>query len=175
MPLASGSIDAAVVLGNIVSFAASDGAVLLDELRRVLKRRGVLVVDFASPTGAIQEFFQVASERRLLSRILRAPRYYFVDQILETGFQPYAPDRLASWDFQFYTMEQAVRALRHAGFDVIDAMAVAPIAAHQNRVAGIALREKRTWESLLRVEERVGRRPGVSEVGHGFLMAASRR
>ena len=175
LPLVSGSVDVAVVLGNIVSFAATDGAVLLDELNRVVRRRGLLVVDFASPAGAMQEFFQVASERRLLPRVLRRPRYFFVDRILDTGFQPYAPNRLASWDFQFYTMEEAVQALRHAGFGVIDAMCVAPIAAHQNRVAAIAFREKRTWESLLRIEERVGRRPGAFEVGHGFVLAAIRK
>ncbi|HUI38251.1 MAG TPA: hypothetical protein VLY85_01320, partial [Thermoplasmata archaeon] len=55
-----------------------------------------------------------------------------------------------------------------------DAMSVAPIAAHQNRVAAIAYREKRTWESLLRIEERVGRRPGAFEVGNGFVVAAIR-
>ena len=175
LPLASDTIDVAVVLGNIVSFAASDGAALLAELNRVAKRRGVLVVDFASPAGAMQEFLQIASERRLLPRVLRRPRFYFVDRILKTGFQPYAPDRLASWDFQFYTMDGAAQALGRAGFEVIDAMCVAPIAAHQNRVAAIAYREKRTWESLLRIEERVGRRPGASEVGHGFVLAAIKK
>jgi ubiquinone/menaquinone biosynthesis C-methylase UbiE len=175
LPLAAGTIDTAVVLGNIVSFATADGGTLLRELRRVIKRHGCLLVDFESPAAAIQEFLQVAAERRILPRILRRPRYYLVDQILDTGFQPYAPDRMAQWDFQFYTMEEAAQLLRNSGFAVVDAMAVAPIAAHQDRVTSIARREKRTWDSLLRIEERVGRRAGAFEMGHGFVIAAVRK
>jgi ubiquinone/menaquinone biosynthesis C-methylase UbiE len=175
LPLAAGTIDAAVVLGNIVSLATADGGSLLRELRRVVKRRGLLLADFASPGAAIQEFFQVAAERGFLPRILRKPRFYLVDRILDTGFQPYAPDRLTQWAFQFYTQKEAARLLRGAGFALVDTLAVAPLAAHQARVATIARREKRTWESLLRIEERVGRRSGAFEVGHGFVVAAIRK
>jgi len=78
------------------------------------------------------------------------------------------------WEFQFYTVAQATKALARAGFRVIDAMSVAPLAAYQDRVAAIAHRERKTWEGLLRLEERVGRRPGALESGHGFVVAAVR-
>jgi ubiquinone/menaquinone biosynthesis C-methylase UbiE len=175
LPLQNRSIDAAVVLGNIVSFAATDGPQLLSELGRVVKRGGLLVADFASPAGATQEFFHVAADRRLLADILRRPRWYLLGQVLRTGHQPLAPDRLARWEFRFYTVGEAERELARAGFRMVDAMSVAPVAAFQDRVAAIARREKRTWETLLRTEEQVGRRPGMLEAGHGFLVAAVRR
>lgn len=174
LPLHSRSIDTVVAFGNIVSFAALDGPVLPKELGRVVKPRGVLLADFASPAAATQEFFYVAARQRLLGRILRRPHHYFLDRVLTTGFQPLDPARLARWEFRFYTVAAAEQELAGAGFRTIDAMSVAPIAAFQDRVAMIARREERTWETLLRVEEQVGRRPGVLETGHGFLIAAVR-
>lgn len=174
LPLLSRSVDTVVAFGNIVSFAALDGPALLKELGRVVKPRGRLLADFASPAAAFQEFFYVAARQRLLGRVLRRPHHYFLDRVLATGFQPLAPARLAPWEFQFYTVAKAEKELARAGFRTVDAMSVAPIAAYQNRVAAVARREKRTWETLLRVEEQIGRRPGVLETGHGFLIAAVR-
>jgi ubiquinone/menaquinone biosynthesis C-methylase UbiE len=174
LPLRSRSVDTVVALGNIVSFAARDGPALLKELGRVLKPKGLLLADFASPAGATQEFFYVAARQRLLGRVLRRPGRYFLDRVLTSGFQPLAPARLARWEFQFYTVAGAEKELTRAGFRAVDVMSVAPIAAYQDRVAAIARRERRTWETLLRVEEQVGRRPGVLETGHGFLVAAVR-
>jgi ubiquinone/menaquinone biosynthesis C-methylase UbiE len=174
LPLRTHSIDTIVAFGNIVSFAALDGPALLKELGRVAKPKAVLLVDFASPAAATLEFFYVAARKRLLGRILRRPGYYLIDRVLTTGFQPLAPDRLARWEFQFYTASEAKEALARAGFRTIDAMSVAPVAAYQDRVAAIAGRERRTWETLLRVEEQIGRRPGVLEAGHGFVVAAVR-
>lgn len=175
LPLASASVDAAVVLGNIVSFAAADGPALLGELARTVRRGGVLVADFSSVTGAIQAAFHAAAGHRLLPRFLRQPRYYLVDRVLDTGYQPYAPRRLAPWEVRFYTAPEATRALRRAGFRVVDTMAVAPIAAFQDRVLSIARHDERSWKGLLHIEERAGRRPGTHEVGHGFIVAALRK
>jgi hypothetical protein len=98
-----------------------------------------------------------------------------VDRVIDTGFQPYAPDRLAPWEVKFYTVPEAARALDRAGFRVIDAMAVAPATAFQDRVLSVARRDKRAWEGLIRVEERLGRRPGAHDVGHGFIVSARRK
>jgi len=116
-----------------------------------------------------------AARRRLLGRILRRPGHYLLDRVLTTGLQPLAPDRLARWEFRFYTAAEDEKERARAGFRVIDVMSVAPIAAHQDRVAAIARRDERTWETLLRVEERVGWRPDVFELGDGFLIAAVRK
>ncbi|MFZ3355139.1 MAG: class I SAM-dependent methyltransferase [Thermoplasmata archaeon] len=175
LPLRSGTVDTAVALGNIVSFAARDGPLLLKELARVTRRRGRLILDFASPASAAQEFFLMAASRRVLPRILRRRRFYLIDQVLTTGFQPNAPHRMARWEFQFYTPAEAQRALTRAGFRTMDIMSVAPIAAFQDRIASSARRDARTWKALLEIEEQVGRRPGVLESGHGFLIAAVRR
>lgn len=172
LPLRDRSVDTVVLLGNIVSMAADDGPQLLAELRRVCRPGALLLADFASPAAATQEFFYVAARRRLLPRILRDPSRYFLDRVLATGRQPYAPHRLARWEFQFYTVDSATAALRTAGFRVVDRMSVAPITSFQESVARIARRERATWETLLRIEEQVGRRTGALEIGHGFLVAA---
>ena len=146
----------------------------MKEIARVTKRHGKLLVDFSSPVSATQEFFRVATVRRLLPRVLKRPRFYFVDQVLDEGFQPYAPARWGNFEFRFYTVDEARKELIHSGFRVFDVMSVAPITAHDNRIAASALRSPRTWENLLQVEERAGRRSGVLETGHGFVMAAVR-
>lgn len=175
LPLRRCSVEAVVALGNVVSFAAREGPALLREFHRVLRPGGVLVADFASPVGSAQEFLVSGARRRFLRKVLRRPGYYMLDLVLDTGFQPFAPARMARWELRFYTVPEARTELTRAGFRVVDAMAVAPLAAHDERIAGPARKERRTWETLVRIEEKVGRRPGVLETGHGFLVAAVRR
>ena len=175
LPLAPGTVGAAVLLGNIVCFASSDGPRLLREVARVLTPKGVLVIDFASPAGALKEALSMASKGRILRQMLRRPKYYFLDQVLDAGFQPYAPRRMATWEFRFYTLAEALRLLRLCGFFPFDTMSIGPLSAIETRIAEKARREPRSWESLLRIEEKVGRRPGLMEGGHGFLVAAKRK
>ena len=175
LPLRDGSVDVAVVIGNVVCMAAREGPAMLREIRRVTRPGALLVADFASPAASVEEFFHVAARRKLLLKVLRRPAFYLVDQALRSGYQPYRPERLASWEFQYYTPDGARRALARAGFRVQDVMAVGPLASHHDRVARVARRDRRAWGNLLRIEERVGRRPGVGETGHGFIVAARRR
>jgi ubiquinone/menaquinone biosynthesis C-methylase UbiE len=173
--MSSRSVDGVVALGNIVNFASRDGLRLLKELARVTKPRGTLLADFATRVGAIQEFFHQAARHRLLPKILRRRRYYLVDEVLVSGIQPFDPRRLSPWEFKFYTAEEATRDLGKAGFEVVDLMSVGPVARMDDRLISVARRDRRTWQSLLEVEERVGRRPGVRETGDGFLVCAVRR
>ncbi|MFZ0891370.1 MAG: class I SAM-dependent methyltransferase [Thermoplasmata archaeon] len=86
LPFRKGSFNTAVALGNIISFAARDGPHLLQELARVTRSNGRLILDFASPASACQEFFLMATAHHILPRILRQRRYYLIDQVLNTGF-----------------------------------------------------------------------------------------
>jgi ubiquinone/menaquinone biosynthesis C-methylase UbiE len=174
LPLGDRSVDSVILLGNIVCFAAGDGPRLLREVARVLRPGGVAVADFASPAAATQEFFVSAARARRLRTVLRRPAYYLIDQVLDTSYQPYLPKRLATWEFRFYTAEDACRTLGRAGFRVLDVMAVGTIGWAFGGVAASARREPRTWENLLRIEERLGRRSGTLETGHGFVVAAAR-
>ena len=174
LPLATGRADAAVLLGNIVSMASTDGPTLLREVARVLRPGGRIIVDFASVPSAIQEFLTLGAERGFLLRVLRDPRYYLLDEVIATGRQPYDPRRLARWEFRFYAYAEAAALLRRTGFRVVDAMAIAPLSAHHAGIARRAARERPTWATLLRLEEAIGRRPGVLDTGHGFVVAAVR-
>ncbi len=175
LPLADGSVAAAVAFGNIVGFASVEGPAVLGELARVTRPGGRLLVDFVSPAAALREFFYLAARQRLLPRILRRPEYYLIDRVLATGFQPLDPRRLANWEFRFYHAEEAERVVARAGFRVEEVMGVGPIAGFQDEVAAIARRASRTWTSLLRLEEAVGRDHGSLEAGDGFLVRAVRR
>jgi ubiquinone/menaquinone biosynthesis C-methylase UbiE len=175
LPLRDGSVDVAVVLGNVVCMAAREGPKMLRELHRVTRPGALLLVDFATAAGAAEEFFYTAARHKILIKVLRRPEYYLIDQVLRSGYQPNDPARLASWEFQFYTPETGRRALGRAGFRALDLMAVGPLVAFHDHIAKIARRDPTAWENLLRIEERVGRRPGVTETGHGFIVAARRR
>ena len=177
LPFRSGAFRASIALGNILGFSAGDGAQLLREIARVTRPGGLLVLDVASPVGATTDFLEEASRRRLLRRILRNPKYYFLDEIVrsaERTHQPYAPRRWGFFEFDFYTVAAAKRLLLGAGFRPIDQMAIGAIGAYRERLTTIARREPRTWRTLLELEERVGRRAGVLETGHGFVVAALR-
>ena len=177
LPFRPGAFRAAVVYGNILGFSAGGGDQLLAELARVVAPGGVLILDVSSPVAAITEFFSAAARRRFLLRILRDPEYYLFSvhtNLRDRSHQPYAPERMATWEFDFYTVAGAESALTDAGFRPIDRMAVGAIGAFRDRIAAIAHREGAAWKNLLEIEEVVGRRPGALETGHGFVMAAVR-
>jgi len=177
LPFRDGAFRASVALGNILGFSASDGERLLSEMARVTRPGGLLLLDVASPVGATTDFLEMAAQRRLLPRVLRDPEYYFLNEVVRSSDrtrQPYAPKRWGFFEFDFYTAAGAEQALSAAGFRVIDRMALAPISAYRTRLTRIARRERRTWQNLLAVEERAGRRPGTLETGHGFVVAAVR-
>jgi ubiquinone/menaquinone biosynthesis C-methylase UbiE len=178
LPFRDGAFRAAVAYGNILGFAAGDADRLLAELGRVVRTGGVLVLDVSSPVAATTEFLSLAAERRILLRILHDPDYYFLSGIMGAAaraHQPFAPERMAYWEFDFYTVPAAESAIADAGFLAIDRMAVGAIAAFRGRVAKIARRDPSAWRALLELEEKAGRRPGVLETGHGFVVAAVRR
>ena len=178
LPFRNGAFRAVVAYGNILGFAGSEGAQLLSEIARVVRPGGLLLLDVASPVGSTTEFLEVGARRRFLRRILRNPDYYFLSAILGAGprgHQPYAPARMGYFEFDFYTVEGADEVLRAAGFSPVDRMALGAIGAFRDRLTTIARREPRTWKNLVEIEEQVGRRPGVLETGHGFVLAARRR
>ncbi|MGP8075197.1 MAG: class I SAM-dependent methyltransferase [Thermoplasmata archaeon] len=178
LPFRRGTFRAAVVYGNILGFSAGDGPRLLAELARVVRPGGVLVLDVSSPIAATTEFLSAGARRRFLLRILRDPDRYLLSWITRSkdrSHQPYAPGRMAFWEFDFYTVPGAEEALAAAGFRSVDRMAVGAIGAFRDRLTTIVRRDRAAWRNLLTLEESVGRRPGVLETGHGFVMAAVRR
>ena len=177
LPFRNGAFRGAVLYGNILGFSAGDGPRLLSELARVVRPGGVLVMDVSSPIAATTEFLCSGARGRFLLRILRDPDYYLLSWIASSksrAHQPYAPGRMAFWEFDFYTVPAAEAALAAAGFRSFDRMAVGVIGAYRERLTTIARRERKAWENLLKLEESVGRRPGVLEMGHGFVVAAVR-
>jgi len=178
LPFRAGAFRAAVAYGNILGFSGRGGDRLLAELARVVRAGGMFVLDVASPVGAATEFLESAARQRFLLRILRDPAYYFFDGIVqskERGHQPYAPKRMGYFEFDFYTAGAAEAMLSASGFRLVDRMAVAPMGAFRDRLTTLARRDREAWQNLIRLEERVGRRPGVLETGHGFVIAAVRR
>jgi SAM-dependent methyltransferase len=178
LPFRDGAFRAAVVYGNILGFAGRGGDGLLAELGRVVRPEGKLVIDVASPVGSATEFLESAARQRFLLRILRDPDFYFLTGVLAPvgrGHQPYAPQRMGYFEFDFYTVPAAESSLERAGFRPVDRMALAPMGAFRDRMTTLARRDPVAWQNLLELEEHVGRRPGVLETGHGFVVAAVRR
>jgi len=178
LPFRRGAFRAAVVYGNILGFSASDGPQLLSELARVVSAGGILILDVSSPIAATTEFLSLGARRRFLLRILRDPDRYLLSWIASSksrAHQPYAPGRMAFWEFDFYTVPAAESALAAVGFRTFDRMAVGAIGAYRDRLTTIARRDPTAWKNLLELEEGVGRRPGVLETGHGFVVAAVRQ
>jgi len=177
LPFRDRAFRAAVAYGNILGFAGKEGDRLLSELARVVRPGGLLVLDVASPVGSAVEFLEKGARERFLRKLLRDPDYYFLNEILgagDRGHQPYAPARMGYFEFDFYTAAGADKVLRAAGFRPIDRMALGAVGAFRDRLTAIARRERRTWKNLVVIEEHVGRRPGVLETGHGFVLAARR-
>ena len=177
LPFGEGAFRAAVAYGNLLGFAGYDGGRLLGELARVVRPGGVLLLDVASPAAATSEFLSLAAEQRLLRRVLRDPDFFFLTNVaspVDRIHLPYAPKRLQYWEFDFYTPRGAEEALNRSGFRTADRMAVGAIAAYRERIAAIARRDPRAWRNLIATEEKVGRRTGVLEAGHGFVIAAVR-
>jgi len=177
LPFRDGAFRGAVVYGNILGFSAGDGSRLLSELARVVRPGGVLIMDVSSPASATTEFLSNGAQRRFLLRILRDPDRYLLSWIASSkdrAHQPYAPGRMALWEFDFYTAAAAEGALNEVGFRTVDRMAVGAIGAFRDRLTNIARRDRTAWRNLLVLEESIGRRAGMLETGHGFVVAAVR-
>ena len=178
LPFRDRAFRGAVAYGNLLGFAGRGGDRLLAELGRVVKPGGVLILDVASPVGSATEFLEAGARQRFLRRVLRDPDYYFLDRVLrskERGHQPYAPERMGFFEFDFYTVPAAERVLAQSGFRPVDRMALAPIGAFRERLTTLARRDPVAWRNLVKLEERAGRRPGVLETGHGFVIATVRK
>jgi SAM-dependent methyltransferase len=175
LPFRDHTFGAVVCVGNLVGFTGKHAEQLLGELSRVMRPGGRLIVDFASPAGALVEFTVRGSQRGILREILRRPGHYLVWTILATGRQPYAPDRMARMEFQFFTPLEAEKALSGARFDLLERQAVAPVSLWRADVAAKARRDARSWRNLIEIEEVVGRRGGALEMGSGLLVSARRR
>lgn len=177
LPFRDNTFRGAILYGNILGFSAQDGARLLREIARVVHPGGVLILDVASPAGALTGFLAEAVRGRILLKVLRDPEFYFVNDVLSSAqrtHQPYAPARMGYFEFDFYTLPAAEAALDAVGFRPIDRMAVGAMGAFRDRLAATARRDRRAWRNLVELEERVGRRPGVLETGDGFVVAAVR-
>lgn len=175
LPFRDGAFRGAVAYGNILGFAGADGGTLVRELSRVVRPGGTLVLDVASPVGSATEFLALAARRGFLRRVLRNPDYYFLSEVLgakERAHQPYAPKQMGYFEFDFFTVRAAEALLADAGFRLVDRMALGAMGAFRERLTAVARRDRRAWRTLLELEERVGRRPGVLETGHGFVVAA---
>lgn len=130
LPLSDATVDVTGIFGNIVSFAVDDGPLLVREVARVTRSDGLLLVEFPQVVGSLQEALLAWSRRRTLRRVLRDPEYYYLNQVLRTGYQPHSPERFCQWEFKFYTVLEARDLLAQAGFRTVDVMSVGPLSAY---------------------------------------------
>lgn len=173
-PFGSRSFDSAVVLGNVVGFAASDAERMLGEVAELVRTGGILILEVAPGSGERSRYL-ARLPPSAVGRLFESPPQLIRRRIEAEGFDRADPVAGHRDRFERIDPERVRRWLEPRGFEIVRARAIAPsLASDAPRISAIA-RSRRAWSRLLAVEEQLGddppRWPGAAAV----LLLARRR
>ncbi len=165
------SLEAVVLLGTF-GFFGPDVDEALEGIHRALRPGGRLLLEAASPSGALAEVLHARPE--IVRRILSRPATHHLWRVLREGYQPYDPKHFAVWEFGFWRGSGLLPLLERHGFAVRERLSVAPISGNQPAVLARLRRDRRAWRTLLTVEEELGHWEELLGAGPVWLIAAQR-
>ena len=154
-PFASGLFQEVVAFGNVIGFAEGSSERLLDEVTRLVRPSGTLLLEIAPGPGERSRYLArlpVSS----VGRLFRAPVAALLARIRTEGFEPEPRRRPEPGEFRRVTSEEVVGRLESSGWKVEEVLAVAPALGPDPRRIHESASGPKAWGHLLEVEEALG-------------------
>ncbi len=172
-PFPPGGFELVVLLGNILGFAGEGAGGLLDRGLELVAPGGTVLLEVVAAGGERSRYL-ARLPPGAVGRLLRAPPGALTPRVAREGFEPIAPDRPEGSTFRRLREEELARALDRGGFEVQEALAVAPaLGWDPERVARVAA-DPKAFARLVELEEGLGRSPDRRSAAAALLLAARR-
>jgi SAM-dependent methyltransferase len=170
LPFADGSFDTTVCFGAVLNYLFEEAEAAVRELIRVTRPGGNVLVSVSSRWGVLR--FVAGSDSVDPADFLGRPDEWHLFQVAETGDLPAHP-RVPQPPRHFFEADELAELLQRAGLQEVQ-LASAP-ALTEALYARLELIERvpEAWRTIVALEERAYRRPGLRDTGE-FLLAKGR-
>lgn len=167
LPFPEASFDTTVCFGAVLNYLFGDAAAAARELVRVTRPGGTVLVSVAGRWGVLR--FVASSEHVDPADFFGRPEYWHLFRVAETGDLP-DHSRVPQPPRHFFEADELADLLARAGLQQVQlACAPALTAALYARVEAIE-KVPAAWQTILALEERAYRKPGLRDTGE-FLLA----
>lgn len=161
---AEGSFDAVVCYGGALSYVFERAGAALDEMRRVIRPGGILLLSVMSLIG---------STRRFLVPVIEVTREHgtpTADAVVRTG--DLLDPVFGAHRCHMYRWSELERLLRDHQLETVDASASNTLVLNNEQALADLPQDAERWEALLRWEADVCREPGARDGGTHIIVAA---
>lgn len=165
--------DSVLALGNSIGFAEASSDQLMREAMRLVAPGGRFLFEIAPGPGEHARYL-ARLPASSVSRLLRAPPRGVLARIDREGFEAEPARRASEGRFRRLSVEEAARRLELEGWQVDEALAVAPVLGSRPDPIEAAGHDLKAWSHLIELEEVVGRRPERWPQAASVLVAARR-
>lgn len=173
LPFRAGAFAEVVVLGNAVGFAGEDAMLLLETAARAVAPGGRLVVETAPGPGTLSRYLRRLPAGAVV-RLLHAPLVAVAPRVTREGYEVFESEDRTRHGFRPIGEPQLKERLLGLGFEVLEAIAVAPgLGGFPERLEDVR-GDPRSWERLLTLEEQLGAMPKARQEAAALLLAAAR-
>jgi SAM-dependent methyltransferase len=176
LPFIDDGFRTAVALGNVIGFAGGQAGLVLEELGRVTRPGGSLLLEVVVGDGERSRYLH-RLPGSALQRLFLAPVRALVPRIEREGFDPGPARARAEGPFSFrrFSESELMTQLRRVGFEPDESLAVAPcLGRDPQRVAAVRA-DPVAWQHLLEAEETIGRHLERRSRASALLVSAVRR
>ncbi len=172
-PFREGRFHQVVVLGNVLGFAEGDAWELLSRTAALVAPEGKLLLEFVAGPGERSRYLHRLPPGAI-ARLLAAPLRAVQPRVEREGFDRIRERDKGSRRFRRISPAELRTALRAAGFEAREVLAVAPCLGNdQSRLTAVRS-VPAAWCRLLELEESVGREPERQLHAAAILLAAER-
>jgi ubiquinone/menaquinone biosynthesis C-methylase UbiE len=167
LPFPDATFDTTVCYGAVLNYLFADAERALRELVRVTQPGGTVVVSVGSRWGCLR--FVAGNDAIDVADFFGRPDYWHISQVAETGDLP-EHERVPQPARHFFESGELADLMARAGLDEVQlASAPALTEALYARLEAIE-QVPEAWATILDLEERAYRRPGLLDTGE-FLLA----
>lgn len=164
------SFDVVVCFGGALSYVCEERRVAADELVRVTRPGGTLLVSVMSRYGAAANIV-----RRPFAGILRDPERWHLWEAVRTGDLPPVPSRVAEFHPAMHLYTAAELAALFDACDILE-LAGSNVSTYEGAAQFEELAaDEDTWAAAVRLERELCRAPGFVESGSHMIIAAGKR